>query len=50
MSHILRIIVIRIILYNLAPPNRTIDRALEAYCEITVILIGILTLLKPIHC
>lgn len=37
-------------LYNSAPKNRTIDRALDAYREITVILIGILTLLNPIRC
>jgi len=43
MSHILRIMVTRIILYNSAPQNRTIDRALDVYGEITQIVIGNLT-------
>jgi len=50
MYHILRIMVIVIILCNSAPQNRTIDRALNAYREITVILIGILVLLIPVRC
>jgi hypothetical protein len=40
--------VIIVILYNSAPQNSTIDRALDAYREITVLLVGILTLLNPI--
>lgn len=50
MSHILRIMVIIVILYNSVPQNRAIDRALNAFREITVILIEILTLLNPIRC
>jgi hypothetical protein len=50
LSHTLKIMVIIIILYNSAPQNSTIDRALDANREITVLLIGILTLLNPIRC
>jgi hypothetical protein len=46
--HILKTAVI--ILHNSASQKRTIDRALDAYREIAVLLLGILTLLNPIRC